>query len=882
MKVIRLPAQGRPEPRCASFSDEEAVRRYERQMREHRAQVEAYEVTVLDDRVDGSYRVQGSTGVYLIDIVDGSGEVDSCTCPDFLTNDLGTCKHLEAVRRAIARSRLLREAYEALPARPERPMVAVEVRGGLRLVKRGPWTQSSLRKAGWRQETDGHLVPLVPAALTSPPANVGVVHAAAPVQARLAARAQLAARRERVKQAIAEGRLHLDRLTTTLWPFQREGAAHLVAQGRAMLADDLGLGKTVQALAACEALCAHGEADRVLVVAPASVVDGWAREVEQRTGSAPLKLGGDGAALKAGLGSAARYKIASYELVLRHADAFAALQPDVLVLDEAQRAKNFRARTAAVLRGIRSRFLFALTALPLDRHLDDLYALVQLVEPDLLSPLWRFNFTYYEQDARGRITAYKNLSRLRLLLAPLLVRRRKEEVAAQLPALTRQTRTTPLMPEQRSRSHEALGALAQALRPASPDGSALTTHLAQARAACADPSLLEPDDETVASPKLDELEQLVEEIVQQGPHRVLVFAEHAEPLRRAAARLERLGLSTIVLDRAQEEARRHLLSRRVTGHAEALVVLLTDTACARLELPAVTYHVHLDVPLGPGQLARRTAVGQRPGQRGLTEVFLSADGGVEAVLDAALLGRTPRPHESLERAVATGHFDAEALGLLRRLVDEAMPGALGATAGPAEDEEPPRTPPVAHLSLSPTPPSVLAAPLAPIEITGIRTVQGPKGPPTARPAATALPPVAANDEEPSPDTQRTRSHPGATRATLERSRDRLRLARVVLDAGFPSDAARAGYQALGLALRYRLARDGVTAPIGRDHEALVAALYRAFGAGSRLPPAVHGVLARLHDLGDLEEQGVKLDLGLAREAITEAEQWVERIAELPA
>ncbi|RYE84500.1 MAG: DEAD/DEAH box helicase, partial [Myxococcales bacterium] len=409
-----------------------------------------------------------------------------------------------------------------------------------------------------------------------------------------------------------------------------------------------------------------------------------------------------------------------YELVLRHPDAFAALQPDVLVLDEAQRAKNFRARTAAVLRGIRSRFLFALTALPLDRHLDDLYALVQLVDDELLSPLWRFNFTYYEQDARGRITAYKNLSRLRLLLAPLLVRRRKEEIAAQLPALTRQQRTTPLLPEQRSRSQEALGALALELRGRTPAGEALAARLAEARAACADPSLLSPDDETVASPKLDELEQLIEEIAQQGPHRVLVFGEHGEILRRAAARLERLGLTAIVADRSLEEARRHLMARRVTGHAEALVVLLTDAACARLELPAVTYHVHLDVPLGPGQLARRTAVGLRPGQRGLTEVFLCADGGVEAALAAALLGRVPRPHEALEQAATSGAFNGEALALLRRLVDEALPGVLE-----DEPDEPPRTPPVAHLSLSPTPPTVAPVVAAPIEITGA----GPARPP---------------------------------------------------------------------------------------------------------------------------------------------------------
>jgi hypothetical protein len=852
VKTIKLAAQAGPPPRCASFSEEEAVRRYERAMREHRAQTESYEISLLEDRVDGAYRVQGSGGVYLVDVVDGSGEADTCTCVDFLTNDLGTCKHLEAVRRALQGNRALRGQYEALEGKPARPTVTVRSRGGLELLKRGTWSKALLRKGGWRAEEGGKLVPLVPAALTTPPGEIRVVHAAAPAHARLAAREQSAARRERMRVAIEEGRLQIDRLAAPLLPFQREGVGYLVAQGRAMLADDVGLGKTMQVLAACETLCAHGEADRVLIVAPAATLPFWARELERLTRSPPALLSGDGLTLRSAMASGARYKLVSYDTIAHHGETFASLQPDVLVLDEAQRAKNFRARTAIALRGIQARFVYALTSLPLDRHLDDLYALVQLVDDQVLAPLWRFNFAFYEQDARGTITGYKNLSKLRLLLSPLLVRRRKEEVLPQLPPLTRQSRFVPMMPEQQARSMGVLGDLAALLRQREPGQAGLLRLLEEARKLGADPSVLSPEDETLASPKLDELEQIAEEIARQGPHRVLIFGAHLEPLRRAAARLTRMGLSTLLLERPQEEARRHLLSRRFSSSGDALFALILDEATPRLQLPQVTYQLHLDLPLGPAQLERRTSVGFRPGHtRGLTELFLCAEGGIERSLEGHLFSRRTSPSCPLERGCNAGALDGEALGLLRRLILEA----------PSDNaaEETPRTPPVAHLVLSPEPPPVAPRGLSFVEV------------------ATAPPPPVQVDE-PSPDTQRTRLHPTAP-PSLHGARERLRLAQVVLDAGFPCDAARAAHQGLALALLLWLRHEQTNPPprAARDHQLLVGLLFRVLGPRGKLPPALHATLARLHDLATLEEQGINLDDPLAREAIDEAARWIDRI-----
>lgn len=96
-------------PACEAFGEIEKVRASEVAVRRHRARVEPFTVTPIDRRVDGSFRVESGRGTeHVVDIVDAGAEHDACTCPDFLSNQLGVCKHVEAVRRAIQRRGALR------------------------------------------------------------------------------------------------------------------------------------------------------------------------------------------------------------------------------------------------------------------------------------------------------------------------------------------------------------------------------------------------------------------------------------------------------------------------------------------------------------------------------------------------------------------------------------------------------------------------------------------------------------------------------------------------------------------------------------------------------------------------------------------------------
>jgi len=112
------------------------------------------------------------------------------------------------------------------------------------------------------------------------------------------------------------------------------------------------------------------------------------------------------------------------------------VKPDVIVLDEVQRIKNWQTQTAPRVKSLRSPYAFVLTGTPVENRIDELYSIVQYLDPEIHGPLSRFNRDFYQLDERGRPVDYHNLAELRERLQPLLLRRRKTDVETQLPGRT--------------------------------------------------------------------------------------------------------------------------------------------------------------------------------------------------------------------------------------------------------------------------------------------------------------------------------------------------------------------------------------------------------------------------------------------------------------
>ena len=853
MRAIRLKPLEQPPVHCEDYTDEPSVRRFEHAVRVRRAHTEAFEILADEDRADTSYLVRGSSGAaYRVDIVDASGQNDTCTCPDFLSNDLGSCKHIEAVRRAFANSRKLSKAWKALSTKPAGPTITVCGIGGLGLRAVGRWP-SSLRK---RYGVDSHsrLLPsnngqLQPGRM---PDGTRIVFATVPAVEHLRTLGTITKRERQIRDAAKDKKLGFDVLNTQLFSYQQEGVLHLVARGRAMLADDMGLGKTVQAIAACEVLRARGEARRILIVSPASLKDQWQREIRRHAGQRAMVVGGPAHKRASLLASDAPYVILNYELTWRELSRLQCMEADILILDEAQRAKNFRTKTASTLRAIPSRFAFILTGTPVENRLDDLYSLLQLVDPTVLGPLWKFNLDFHVQNEKGRIQGYKNLSALRERTSPIVLRRRKEEVLHQLPSLVQHTRYTGMTKEQREleesfRSEAARYMAIAERRPLRPqEHERLQAALLKARQACNALELCIPD-EKEASPKLDEFEDIVSEILEQGESKMLVFSEWVGMLELAAKRLDKLGVGHAMLCGRVPTEKRPALLERFRESPDQRVLLSSDAGGTGLNLQVATYVIHLDLPWNPARLDQRTARAHRLGQtRGVSAIYLCAEMGIERGIEQMLGGKREVRDAALDMDSTVEQLEAPSFSIFARQLRE----VLEATAEPGEDIE-------------------------------VEEVEPEPTPQLAEPAEAALP---TQDPTPSVEAQQTAPEHSATEQASpmgeavqkqrRRAEDRLRLAKVVLEAGFPADAARAAYDALAHAIAALLPEGQRPA----SHDALVAAIYRDLLPSGQLGPAAPGVLARLHDLTMLEAHGVELDASLAADVLGEAEGWVQRLS----
>jgi SNF2 family DNA or RNA helicase len=221
-----------------------------------------------------------------------------------------------------------------------------------------------------------------------------------------------------------------------------------VRAGRALIGDDMGLGKTIQAIAATEILAQHFGVAKVLVVCPTSLKYQWQSEITRFSGRH-----GEHAARVINGGRAQRQtdyalddfcKITNYEKLKPDLDLIAAWAPDLVIVDEAQRVKNWNTIAARALKRVDSPYAIVLTGTPLENKLEELISIVQFVDQHRLGPTWKLLHEHQVKDEAGCVTGYTRLEKIGQTLAPIMIRRRKSEVLRQLPARTDQTLLVPM------------------------------------------------------------------------------------------------------------------------------------------------------------------------------------------------------------------------------------------------------------------------------------------------------------------------------------------------------------------------------------------------------------------------------------------------------
>ena len=349
-------------------------------------------------------------------------------------------------------------------------------------------------------------------------------------------------------------------LKATLRPYQEEGFRWLsllwdLGLG-GVLADDMGLGKTVQVIATALRAKERGElVDPMLIVAPTSVLGTWVGEVEKFAPDLSIavldRTRGKAKVPMAEAIAGADLVVTTYAVGRIDAEAFRSVPWSAAVLDEAQFVKNHQAKTYAAMRRLPARVTFALTGTPLENSLMDLWSLLSIVAPGLHPRPQVFRDQWARPIEAG--TAPETLATLRRRIRPLMLRRTKEAVAADLPPKQEQVLHVALHPKHRAiydrhlaRERQRLLGLIDDL-----DGNriAILRALTVLRQMALDPTLVDPEAYGGVAPsaKVEALVEQVAELAAEG-HRALVFSQFTGFLALVRARLEAEGIPYAYLD----------------------------------------------------------------------------------------------------------------------------------------------------------------------------------------------------------------------------------------------------------------------------------------------------------------------------------------------
>lgn len=648
----------------------------------------------------------------------------SCECADFARSSLGLCKHLWWVLEqgfdAHGSASAATASPRALEWNPVRPLT-----GEGDWLARVRWRGEG--RAPWPFDAAGNLQAKT---LREPTRRREVVEALLKTKDLDPALSALL-RRERahlercveLTPSAMDIKRTLKKLRQPLFPYQATGVSRFLETGRLLLGDDMGLGKTAQAIASCHVLHATGRVKKGLIVVPAALKTQWLREWKHFT-NVPVSIveGPPSSRLRQYRELDSGFLIVNYEQVLKDLHALEQLSPELVVLDEAQRIKNWAAKTSLSIKRLQPAWRLALTGTPLENRLTELASLMDWVDDLALEPKWRLTewHTTRADGARDAVGA-KNLDTLRTRLEPAMLRRVRKEVLKQLPPRT-DTRVPVAMTDEQRAEHGALDQpIARLLRTSKvrpltqPEFLKLMSLMTQQRIICNGlaqrdfealwPGLAaqSPTEATLRglfSPKLAEFRELVANLVVTQGRKVVVFSQWKRMLHLAQWAVSDLlaGSGVRAVQFTGDESQKRRTQNVVDFHDDLNTRLFfaTDAGGVGLNLQrAASACVHLDLPWNPAVMEQRAGRVYRLGQTRPVEIYsLVADEGIESRIASIVGGK---------KALFDGLFDGSSdavnfeggssfLAKLQETLEptlEAEPVPLAEAAEPQPDEPDP-------------------------------------------------------------------------------------------------------------------------------------------------------------------------------------------------
>ncbi len=454
----------------------------------------------------------------------------------------------------------------------------------------------------------------------------------------------------------------------TLYPFQAEAVERMTVRLQMLLAMVMGAGKTPTTIAALEQLMAEDVVARGLIVTPASLKFQWQKQIQKFTDTRSLVIDGNKRTRHSLYRLAHRYPyvICTYDSIINDWTLVRALPRDFVVIDEATVIKGFEAKRSKAIKKLAASVpvKFALSGQPIENRPEELFSIMEFVDPEVLGPFDVFDRTFVVRNPYGRPERYRNLDRLHRRMADAMVRKTREDIADQLPTVVGPViEQVPFDAKGRELyriiAHELVSEIEEAMSTfgkgfdlfahygrggkGSKDNQvrgSIMSKLLCLRMLCDTPELLtlsaakfdanDDDqasgskggsqyasellergllDDLPASPKLDATLTLVEDILSEDPrNKVVLFAFFKDALRLIGEAVQRKGLCEVVYFTGDMNARqRDRAKEHFEKEANCRLFLSSDAGGYGVDLPNANYLISYDLPWSAGKLDQRNS-----------------------------------------------------------------------------------------------------------------------------------------------------------------------------------------------------------------------------------------------------------------------------------
>ncbi|OFX59865.1 MAG: helicase [Bacteroidetes bacterium GWA2_30_7] len=603
------------------------------------------ESPVFSDFLVTNHQTKNTYKVAIRDVKNG---LNFCSCPDFKTNLLGTCKHIEYLIQSFTKSSKLKKIMKA-GFHPEYSSLSLRYGTERKIHLRiGSENKSEIQKLSskyfdnenfltensfYKIENFINEVKLLNPTFRAYPDAIDFI-----IDKREKKR------REEIISTNYSDKNSLDSLIQTkLYPYQKHGVLFAAKAGRCLIADEMGLGKTIQSLATCELLIKEFQVEKILIVCPTSLKYQWKSEIKKFTGKNALVIEGSPLKRRQKYYSEEVYKIVSYHVIKNDNSEIKLYNPDLVILDEAQRIKNWKTQIAQSVKSISSKYALVLTGTPLENKIEEIHSIMQFVDNFRLGPLYKFLNYHQVKDEFGKVIGYEHLNDINKSLSDVLVRRTKKEIADQLPERIDNNYFVQLTPQQlelHTDYYDNVCRLVDKWRRfgflSEEDRQKLLILLGCMRMVSDSTYIL--DQKTRYDTKIGELVTILKEIFERDDQKVVIFSQWERMTRLVSFELENMGIKYEYLHGGIASEKRGVLLDNFRENPESRVFLSTDAGGTGLNLQSANYVINLDIPWNPAILEQRIARVHRLGQKNTVNVinFISENSIEQRIL--ALLG----------------------------------------------------------------------------------------------------------------------------------------------------------------------------------------------------------------------------------------------------